>query len=43
MYPPLYPMVLLMSRLLPFDVRERVKLANKGEIDLKQIRKDKLL
>ena len=30
MYPPLYPIVLLLSRLLPFDLSERVKLPNKG-------------
>lgn len=43
MYPPLYPIVLLLSRLLPFDLSERVKLPNKGDLNLKQIRKDKLL
>lgn len=43
MYPPLYPIVLLLSRLLPFDLSERVKLPNKGELNLKQIRKDRLL
>ena len=43
MYPPMYPIVLLLSRLLPFDVKERKKVANIGEMNLKQIRKDKLL
>jgi hypothetical protein len=43
MYPPLYPIVLLFSRMLPFDVSDRVKIPNKGELNLKQIRKDKLL
>ena len=43
MYPPLYPIVLLLSRLLPFDLNEKRKVANLGERNLKQIRKDKLL
>ena len=43
MYPPLYPIVLLLSRLLPFDLKEKPKINNKGELNLKQIRKDKLL
>jgi hypothetical protein len=38
MYPPLYPIVLLLSRLLPFDLRERVRLSVKGGTD-KQMRK----
>jgi hypothetical protein len=43
MYPPLYPIVLLLSRLLPFDLKEKPKINNKSELNLKQIRKDKLL
>lgn len=43
MYPPLYPIVLLLSRLLPFDLKEKPKMNNKSELNLKQIRKDKLL
>ena len=43
MYPPLYPIVLLLSRLLPFDVKEKARIPNMGELNLKQIRKDKLL
>ena len=43
MYPPLYPIVLLLSRLLPFDLKEMPKMSNKSELNLKQIRKDKLL
>jgi hypothetical protein len=43
MYPPLYPIVLLLSRLLPFDLNEKRKVANLGERNLKQIRKDNLL
>lgn len=43
MYPPLYPIVLLLSRLLPFDAKEKPRMANKSELNLKQIRKDKLL
>lgn len=43
MYPPLYPIVLLLSRLLPFDLKEMPKMGNKGELNLKQVRKDRLL
>jgi len=39
MYPPLYPIVLLLSRLLPFDLKDKPILSNKGELNLKQIRK----
>lgn len=43
MYPPLYPIVLLLSRLLPFDAKDKPRMSNKSELNLKQIRKDKLL
>lgn len=42
MYPPLYPIVLLLSRLLPFDLRERARLSVKGGTN-KQMRKQQLL
>ncbi len=41
MYPPLYPIVLLFSRLLPFDMKERSKIIPKDS--MKHIRKEELL
>lgn len=41
MYPPLYPIVLLLSRLLPFDLKERARMSVKGTN--KQVRKEELL
>lgn len=38
MYPPLYPIVLLFSRLLPFDMKERSKIIPKDS--MKHIRKE---
>ena len=41
MYPPLYPIVLLFSRLLPFDLKEKSKAYPEG--NMKNIRKEELL
>lgn len=43
MYPPLYPIVLLLSRLLPFDVKDKSRITIKGENSSKQVRKEELL
>lgn len=42
MYPPLYPIVLLLSRLLPFDLKEKARMTIKGST-IKQVRKEELL
>ena len=39
MYPPLYPIVLLLSRLLPFDLKEKARMTVKGSTH-KQVRKE---
>jgi hypothetical protein len=41
MYPPLYPIVLLFSRLLPFDLKEKSKIIPQNS--MKHIRKEELL
>jgi hypothetical protein len=38
MYPPLYPIVLLLSRLLPFDLKEKARLSVRGTTN-KQLKK----
>lgn len=44
MYPPLYPIVLLLSRLLPFDIKDKARMTIKSDNNTsKQVRKDELL